>query len=109
MSSAARITYQHSHLNGKGGMSHDLIEIIDAAIECEDVRLHAKWDIVPGIMLMSRVQGFTVCTIEVDGTEVSRGYALCSREDQFCRKTGRKIAFGRAARKVHVALDGRGA
>ena len=101
-----RVTYRHSHLNGKGGVARDFIEIIDAAVECDDVKFHTKWDLVSGIMLMRKVQGFTVCTIELDGVEVARGYALCSREDQFCRKIGRQIAFGRARKKLPLLVGG---
>ena len=41
--------------------------------------------------------GVTICTIHDDaGEEIGRGYAFCSAKDQFCRRTGRRIAEGRA-------------
>jgi len=38
----------------------------------------------------------TVCLLK-DGKEISRGISVCSYEDAPCKKTGRKIAFTRAA------------
>ena len=105
-----KTVYQHSHLKGKGGLRSDFTEVLDSAVACGDVRYHPKWDIVPGIMLMAQVQGFTICIIERDGQEVARGYALCSRRDQFYRRIGRDIARGRALRKLPEASgdDARG-
>jgi hypothetical protein len=39
--------------------------------------------------------GQTVCAIKIDGNEYI-GLAFCSREDNFCKKKGRKIAMLRA-------------
>lgn len=39
----------------------------------------------------------TICVIEDDDrNELARGYAFCSRDDQFNKRVGREIAFGRA-------------
>ncbi len=39
--------------------------------------------------------GITVCLIPTDGG-FAPGVAICSESDNFCKKTGRSIAFGRA-------------
>lgn len=47
--------------------------------------------------------GATVCTIETDTLRIVRR-ADCSSKDNFCYKTGREIAFGRA-RKAYETLS----
>ena len=42
----------------------------------------------------------TVCWIEFNGRRVSSGLANCSRLDQFCRATGRKLALTRAVAEL---------
>lgn len=39
--------------------------------------------------------GRTICTIEI-GSQTATGEAACSMSDQFCYRTGRRIARGRA-------------
>jgi hypothetical protein len=39
--------------------------------------------------------GQTVCAMKIDGLEYI-GLAFCSRKDNFCKKSGRKIAMLRA-------------
>ena len=42
----------------------------------------------------------TVCLLEQGGNIVSRGIAICSEFDNFCRKRGRAIARGRSMKAV---------
>jgi len=42
----------------------------------------------------------TVCWIDFNGRRVSSGMANCSRLDQFCRATGRKLALTRAVAEL---------
>lgn len=37
----------------------------------------------------------TVCLV-TDGQDYARGFSVCSRKDQFCKRVGRSIAEGRA-------------
>lgn len=104
-----KVRYRHAHTHGRGGLPNDFLDVLDAAIDCGDVRYHATWmaeeTAPPGIMLMRQVHGFTICVIEREEKEVSRGYALCSRKDQFCRRIGRSIALGRALGRLGEASD----
>ena len=43
------------------------------------------------------VNGVTMCVIEDENrTEMARGYAFCSENDNFCKREGRNKALGRA-------------
>ena len=41
--------------------------------------------------------------IDEDGEIISSGVAVCSDQDNFCRRTGRAIAVGRAFKKIRVS------
>lgn len=41
----------------------------------------------------------TECHIETDGGDII-GMAWCSQSDQFCRRTGRKVALARAMKEA---------
>lgn len=47
-----------------------------------------------------RRQRSTICEIFIDGRLTHFGQAVCSRKDQFCRKTGRRLAFNRAVQQL---------
>lgn len=44
--------------------------------------------------------GYTECMLTIGDVMVGYGVAECSRKDQFCYKTGREIAFGRAIKSI---------
>lgn len=44
--------------------------------------------------------GFTICTVKYDGHPVYSAVARCSNKDNYCKKTGRDIAFGRAVAEL---------
>jgi len=44
--------------------------------------------------------GFTICTIKLDGELVTSHLARCSHLDNYNRKMGRDIAFGRAVAEL---------
>lgn len=45
--------------------------------------------------------GATICEIENESREIiARGYSFCSANDQFNKKVGRQIAFGRAKKEL---------
>ena len=45
---------------------------------------------------LHRKEGTTTCRIIKDSKQESIGKSITSKKDNFCRKTGRKIAFERA-------------
>ena len=48
------------------------------------------------------IVGITVAILE-HNNNVYMGYSFCSNKDQFCKKTGRRIALGRAMKQAeHV-------
>jgi hypothetical protein len=44
----------------------------------------------------NRVQGLTMCTVEHPGFVNNVGFAACSKEDNFDRRIGRKVALTEA-------------
>jgi len=45
--------------------------------------------------------GYTVCLVlDKEGGLLARGIAICSRQDQFNRRTGRTLALGRAMQAI---------
>lgn len=49
-------------------------------------------------VLSSHKGGHTVCEImDAQGRVMSAGYAYCSDRDNYCKRTGRELAFERAA------------
>jgi hypothetical protein len=49
-------------------------------------------------------KAITTCTINVNGVEAI-GTAYCSPRDQFKKKTGRKIAYGRALKVAEICQE----
>ena len=48
--------------------------------------------------------GTVICIIEREGLQF-HGEAICSEQDQFCRKTGKTISKGRAEARYKRYLD----
>lgn len=96
-----KTTFYHMHIDHPKATKFTRAGITQAyadAMARRQVRGHALADHVPSL------RGVTVCVVySEDGvTELRRGFAFCSWNDQFCRRTGRLIAQGRA--RAPVAL-----
>lgn len=94
-----KLKFYHLHMGHPGATDYTLAGIHAAfaeALNLRYVRGHARGDRGPPWMV-----GVTVCRLVDDaGAELARGYAFCSAKDQFCRKTGRMIAEGRARMRL---------
>lgn len=49
--------------------------------------------------------GKTICHVLKDDVEIATGEALCSMSDNFCYRTGRKLALGRAWKHIVNSND----
>jgi len=47
--------------------------------------------------------GETLCFVYLGGGEPYVGWAHCSKQDQFCKETGRKVALARAVKPLDKA------
>ena len=60
---------------------------------------------VLAIFGLHRETGITSCTIQKDGTNVGNGKAVTGKNDMFCRKIGRELAFTRAIEDSNGSLS----
>ena len=51
--------------------------------------------------IIYRKGGTTVCLLAEEGEVLARGISVCSKTDQFCRKTGKVKALGRARQAIY--------
>ena len=57
-----------------------------------------------GIPVPKGCKAITACTV-IDGYSVKKGYAFCSRNDQFSKRSGRELALARTEGDKEVHLD----
>ena len=69
-------------------------------VTVDEINHRVKFDYFNSSMRNDKYGIATICEID-NSFEFWDGIAICSKNDNFCRNTGRKIALGRALQKLY--------